>query len=200
MNFEYVIFTSFARGYYNIKNSNFIQFPSLFPPPPPIVEKLNHIWKKGQREFSKFIWLSKTIFVFFRVRKLKSLRDFTVKRKGFFIHISGEPKNTYIEKYSCYLLPKCIWWCIVRDEQDWSTKCRKISVVCRFLWKFSFLWKTTVFFLLSKSNKNWDTICKIKNKMDLIHGNFSVFFVVLYFSRDFKVNYLGELGIKYAYK
>ena len=41
--------------------------------------------------------------------------------------------------------------------------------------------------------------CKIKNKIDFIRENFSVFFVVFVFE-NLKVNYLRELGKKYSYK
>ena len=65
--------------------------------------------------------------------------------QGIFIHISGEWRNLYIEKHSCYLYQNAYnnakWW----DEQDWSTKCRKKIRCLSFSMKFSFRWEITVF-------------------------------------------------------
>ena len=38
---------------------------------------------------------------------------------------------------------------------------------------------SSYFYLLSKSNKNWTSY--VKTKIDFIHGNFSIFFVVFFF-------------------
>ena len=63
LNFDFVFSQVWPEVTKN-ESSNFIQFPPPPPLSPPIVEKLNQILKKGQREFSKFIWLFKTLFVF----------------------------------------------------------------------------------------------------------------------------------------
>ena len=52
----------------------------------------------------------------------------------------------------------------------------------------------------NRTKLNVIILCKIKNKIDFICGNFSVFFVVFFFVEVLRVNYLRELGIKYAHK
>ena len=66
--------------------------------------------------------------------------------------------------------------------------------------KFSFRWETTVFLFVVQIEWKLNIICKIKNKIDFIPENFSVFFVVFAFFENLKENYLRELGEKYSYK
>ena len=53
-------------------------------------------------------------------------------------------------------------------------------------------------FICSPNKMKLDIICKIKNKIDFIRENFSVFFVVFVFFENLRVNYLRELGKKYS--
>ena len=63
-----------------------------------------------------------------------------------------------------------------------------------------FSWETTVFLFVVLIELKLDIICKIKNKIDFIRENFSVFFIVFVFFENLRVNYLHELGKKYSYK
>ena len=55
---------------------------------------------------------------------------------------------------------------------------------------FSFTWETTVFLIVVQIDYKLDIICKIENKIDFIHRNFSVFFVVFFFFEILRANYL----------
>ena len=66
--------------------------------------------------------------------------------------------------------------------------------------EFSFQLETTVFLFVVQIEYKLDIICTIKNKIDFIRENFSVFFIVFVFFEILRVNYLRELGKEYAYK
>ena len=48
----------------------------------------------------------------------------------------------------------------------------------------------SIFICCPNRTQKLDIICKIKNKIDFIHGNYSMFFVFSYFFKILRVNYL----------
>ena len=80
----------------------------------------------------------------------------------------------------------------LKNEIYKNIRCLRFSM-------FSFLRETSVFLFVVQIKSKLDIICKIKNRrkiknrIDFIHGHFSVFFVVFFLFDIFRVNYLGEL-------
>ena len=119
--------------------------------------------------------------------------------KGIFLHISGESKNWYIKSISVIFTKLHI---IMHSNEMNKIKVQNVKKIrwLPFSMKFSFRWETTVFLFVVQIEWKLDIICKIKNKIDFIRENFSVFFVVFVFFKNLRVNYLCELGKKYSYK
>ena len=56
---------------------------------------------------------------------------------------------------------------------------KKFPLFAVFYEVFFLMGNHSIFICMSKSNKNWTSY--VKSKIDFIHGNFSIFFVVFFF-------------------
>ena len=65
---------------------------------------------------------------------------------------------------------------------------------------YKIFFETTVFLFVVQIEQKLDIMCKIKSKIDFSREKCSVFFVVFFFYKILRVNYLRELGKIYSYK